>query len=395
MILKELKIANFRNYKSLNIKLSDKINIIYGNNAQGKTNILESIYVLGITKSHRSFIDDDLIMTGEKESKIVGITYKNGMDSLFEIDLNNKKKKYKIDNDEIKKTSDYISNMNIIIFYPEDLEIIKGSPGIRRKFLNLELSQLYNNYYRVLSDYNKLLKIRNDYLKKMQKNIQVDQNYFSILTEYLIDKAVFIYRARNKFIKKINSNASNIFWEIMHLEDFSLKYKTNFDFKDYTEEEIKEQLKAKFDSGINSEIKLGNTLYGPHRDDFEFYLGDKNLKAYGSQGQQRIAVISIKLAEIEIFKNYSKTTPILLLDDVFSELDDEKKNNLLKYIKDDIQTIITTTDLENIDETIIKSAKLFKIESGRVVDELEEVKENEWTTLWCIGYSSLGRIRSC
>lgn len=377
MILKELKIANFRNYKSLNIKLSDRINIIYGNNAQGKTNILESIYVLGITKSHRSFIDDDLIMNGESASKISGNIEKNGINSLFEINLNKTKKKYKIDNDDIKKTSDYISNINIIIFYPEDLEIIKGSPGIRRKFLNLELSQLYNNYYRVLSDYNKLLKIRNDYLKKMQKNIKVDENYFAIITEYLIDKAVFIYRARNKFINKLNSYASNIFFEIMHLEGFNLKYKTNLDLKDYSETEIKEQLKAKFESDKQLEIRLGSTLHGPHRDDFDFYLGENNLKCYGSQGQQRLAVISIKLAEIEIFKNYSKTSPILLLDDVFSELDDEKKNNLLKYINDDIQTIITTTDLENIDDSIIKSSKLFKIEAGKVVEEKEEVEEND------------------
>ena len=377
MFIKELKIVNFRNYKTLDIKLSNHINIIYGNNAQGKTNILESIYVLGITKSHRSFTLEDLIMNGESQAKISGNVEKNGIESLYEINLNTMKKKYKIDSDEIKKTSDYISNMNIIIFYPEDLEIIKGSPDIRRRYLNLELSQLYNNYYRVLNDYNKLLKIRNDYLKKMQKGIKVDENYFMIVSEYLIDKAVFIYRARNKFINKLNSYATKIFWEIMHLEGFNLKYKTNFDFKEYTESEIKEQLKAKFESEKSAEAKSGNTLYGPHRDDFEFYLGNNNLKSYGSQGQQRVAVLSIKLAEIEIFKNYSKTSPILLLDDVFSELDDEKKNNLLKYIKDDIQTIITTTDLENIDDAIIKKSKLFKIESGCVVEKLEEVKEND------------------
>lgn len=377
MFIKELKIVNFRNYKTLDIKLSNHINIIYGNNAQGKTNILESIYVLGITKSHRSFTLEDLIMNGEAQAKISGKVEKNGIESLYEINLNTTKKKYKIDSDEIKKTSDYISNMNIIIFYPEDLEVIKGSPDIRRRYLNLELSQLYNNYYRVLNDYNKLLKIRNDYLKKMQKGIKVDENYFMIVTEYLIDKAIFIYRARNKFINKLNSYATKIFWEIMHLEGFNLKYKTNFDFKEYTESEIKEQLKAKFESEKSAEVKSGNTLYGPHRDDFEFYLGNNNLKSYGSQGQQRVAVLSIKLAEIEIFKNYSKTSPILLLDDVFSELDDEKKNNLLKYINDDIQTIITTTDLENIDDAIIKKSKLFKIESGCVVEKLEEVKEND------------------
>lgn len=377
MILKQLNIANFRNYKSLDIKLSPRINIIYGNNAQGKTNILESIYVLGITKSHRSFIDEDLIMNGENESKVSGNIKKNGITSLFEINLKQKSKKYKIDNNVVRKTSDYISNMNIIIFYPEDLEIIKGSPGIRRKFLDLELSQLYNNYYRVFSDYNKLLKIRNDYLKKLQKNEKPDMNYFSIITEYLIDKAVFIYRARNKFINKINYYASKIYLEIMNLEGFHLKYKPNLEFNEFSEVEIKEQLKEKFQQEIMSEIRVGSTLYGPHRDDFEFYLKDSNLKSYGSQGQQRLAIISIKLAEIEIFKNYSKTSPILLLDDVFSELDDEKKNNLLKYINDDIQTIITTTDLENIDASIIKSAKIFKIEAGMVVEEKEEVEEND------------------
>ena len=183
MFLKQLKIANFWNYKTLDIKLYNHINIIYGNNAQGKTNILESIYVLGITKSHRSFTLEDLIMNGESQAKISGIIEKNNMESFFEIILSTKKKKYMIDSDEIKKTSDYISNMNIIIFYPEDLEIIKGSPDIRRRYLNLELSQLYNNYYRVLNDYNKLLKIRNDYLKKMQKGIKVDENYFMIITE--------------------------------------------------------------------------------------------------------------------------------------------------------------------------------------------------------------------
>lgn len=377
MFIKELKIVNFRNYKTLDIKLSKHINIIYGNNAQGKTNILESIYVLGITKSHRSFTLEDLIMNGESQAKISGIIEKNNMESFFEIILSTKKKKYMIDSDEIKKTSDYISNMNIIIFYPEDLEIIKGSPDIRRRYLNLELSQLYNNYYRVLSDYNKILKIRNDYLKKMQKGIKVDENYFMIISEYLIQKSIFIYRARNKFINKLNSYAEKIFWEIMHIEGFHLKYRTNFELKEYSENEIKEQLKSKFESEKSNEVKAGNTLYGPHRDDFEFYLGNNNLKSYGSQGQQRVAVLSIKLAEIEIFKNYSKTSPILLLDDVFSELDDEKKNNLLKYINDDIQTIITTTDLENIDETIIKKAQLFKIESGSVVEKLEEVKEND------------------
>jgi len=159
----------------------------------------------------------------------------------------------------------------------------------------------------------------------------------------------------------------------MNLSNFKINYKTNFEFKEFNEIEIRELLKSKYETEKNNEIRLGNTLYGPHRDDFEFTLDNNDLKSFGSQGQQRIAVLAIKLAEIEIFKNYSKTTPILLLDDVFSELDDQKKNNLLKYINSDIQTIITTTDLENIDKKIIDVSKIFKIENGNIVEIKEEV----------------------
>lgn len=377
MILKTLKITNFRNHKSLNLSFSDNINIIYGKNGSGKTNILESIYFLGITKSHRALMDEDLIKRGEECFKIIGGIKKETLENIYEINFSKNKKEYFIDSDKVKKVSDYISKLNIIIFYPEDLNLIKGAPGVRRKFLDLELSQLYNTYYKVLNDYNKLLKIRNEYLKKMQKKEMVDNNYFEIITEYLINKAIFIYRARNKFINKINEYVGDIYLDIMKLPNFSLQYKPNIELEEYTEVFIKDKLKSKYKEEIEREVKLGTTLYGPHRDDLEFYLDNENLELYGSQGQQRLAVLSIKLAEIEIFKNHTKTNPILLLDDVFSELDDEKKNNLLKYIGQNIQTIITTTDLENIDKQILNSSKLFEISSGKLISIKGDVKENE------------------
>lgn len=362
MYISNLKLSNFRNYKTLNINLDKNINIIIGNNGEGKTNLLESIYVLGLTKSHRSFIDNNLIRNNCDSCKIKAKLNKDNYKSELEIILENKNKILKIDKQIINKNSDYISNMNIIIFYPEDLELIKGSPAARRRFLNLELSQLNRNYLIILNDYNKLLKMRNDYLK----NNYIDENYLNILTDYLIDKAISIYKTRKKFIDKLNDIINNVYFDIAKLSNFNIKYKTSIELDNLNYEELKSKLKNKFKDVYNQEIKFKNTLIGPHRDDLEFFLGDLNLKLYGSQGQKRVAVLSLKIGEINIFKKYKEQTPILLLDDVFSELDQKKKNNLLKYINDNIQVIITTTDVKNISKKILKDANVIKIKEGKI-----------------------------
>ena len=376
MILKKIELLNFRNYEKLSTRFYKGINIIYGDNAQGKTNLLESIYVLGITKSHRSFIDNSLIKNSMNRASISGTINNGGLDVNLKVIIDNKKKLLKIDNSTIKKVSDYISNMNIIIFYPEDLELLKGSPQIRRKYFNLELSQLYSNYYIVLNEYNKLLKIRNEYLKKMCKNINVDKYYFDILTNYLVDKAIIIMKIRNKYIEKINNYCESIFSDIMKIKNFKIKYIPSIDVNFSDDEKNKILLKNLYDEKLNYDIKMCSTTFGPHKDDFEFLLDEYNLKNYGSQGQQRIAVLCLKLAEIQIFKKFKNTTPILLLDDVFSELSDDKKNNLMKYISKDIQTIITTTELNNLDKKLVKKSKLFKIENGKLI-KVKEVKDNE------------------
>ncbi len=376
MILKKIELTNFRNYEHLSTRFYKGINIIYGDNAQGKTNLLESIYVLGITKSHRSFIDNNLIKDNKKRAIINGSINKGSLDINLNITIENNKKMLKIDNNNIRKVSDYISNMNIIIFYPDDLELLKGSPKERRKYFNLELSQLYSNYFIVLNDYNKLLKMRNEYLKNINFKQNVDMNYFDILTNYLIDKAIILIKMRSKYIEKVNTYCETIYKDIMNLDNFNIKYvpSVTIDLKD--DAKSKEILKKVYDDNLNYDIKMSSTNYGPHKDEFEFLLGDKNLKLFGSQGQQRIAVLCLKLSEIEIFKKYKETTPILLLDDVFSELSDDKKNNLLKYISKDIQTIITTTELSNLDPKFIKKSKLFKIEAGSLI-KIKEVKDNE------------------
>jgi len=371
MVLNELQLVNFRNYDSLKIKLNPHVNIFYGNNAQGKTNLLESIYVLGLTKSHLLTLENSIIKDNKTQCKIKGIVKKNNINTKLEISIVDNIKNLKIDNNQIKKISDYIiSSLNIIFFYPEDLEIIKGSPNIRRNFLNINLSQLSDNYLKILTEYNKLLKIRNEYLKKMNKNIPVDNTYFQIITNYLIDKAVIIYKMRSKFIDKINENCEKIFYKITSLKGFKVIYVSNFCNDIST---IKEDLLKKLNKNIKKEIKLGTTLYGPHRDELEFYLEEKNLKQYGSQGQKRLAVLSMKLAEIEIFKQYKGENPILLLDDVFSELDDIKKNKIIQYLSNNIQVIITTTDLKKINKKKFEKLSIFKIKNGEVIKK-EEVE---------------------
>lgn len=376
MILKKINLINFRNYQHLSTRFYKGINIIYGDNAQGKTNLLESIYVLGITKSHRSFIDNHLIKSNEKRAIISGSINNGGLDINLSVTIENNKKFLQLDNSQIKKVSDYISNMNIIIFYPDDLELLKGSPQIRRKYFNLELSQLYSNYYIILNDYNKLLRMRNEYLKKINNNSNGDMKYFDILTDYLIDKAIILMKMRYKYVEKVNAFCGNIYKDIMGIEGFNIKYLPSIiiDIKD--DIKSKKILRDFFTNHLNYDIRMSSTSFGPHKDDYEFLLEKHNLKVYGSQGQQRIAVLSLKLAEIEIFKRYKSSTPILLLDDVFSELSDDKKNNLLKYISKDIQTIITTTELSSLDKKLVKKSKLFKIDSGNLI-KVKEVKDNE------------------
>lgn len=365
MILKKLELINFRNYNKINLEFSKRLNIIYGDNAQGKTNILEGIYVLCLTKSHRPYVDDNLIKTGENFLKVNGKFESEVLDKEQEIIIGDKGKNLTINNQKIRKINEYIKNSNIIIFYPEDLNLIKGSPGERRRYLNIELSQLYNEYIINLNDYNKLLKIRNDYLKKLKLNLSVDNSYFNIITNYLIDKSELIYKTRVKYFNKINEICKSIYKEISGYDNFKIIYKPNFIPKDNYKEEMKNLFKEKY----FEEVKSGNTIIGIHKDDFIYEINGDNLKEFGSQGQQRMAILSHKLSEIQLFEIEKGEMPILLLDDVFSELDDKKKNLLLKYIDKNMQVIITTTDLNNIDEKTIESAKLFKIKNGSLEED--------------------------
>jgi len=376
VIIKNISIKNFRNYDNLELDFSDRVNIFIGNNAQGKTNLLESIYVLAITRSHRMNIDNTLIKENEIYTKIKGEILKRNEKLKLEVLINEKGKCVKINNNIIRKISEYISKLTVIIFCPDDLEIVKGSPNVRRKFLNIEIGQLDNRYLSILNDYNKLLKTKNEYLKNIDINNKKDE-YLDVLNEQLVDKAVKIYIARNEFLNNLEKYSKTIFKDIFGKGKFKIIYKPNIDLKTFEEKEIRSVLLEKLKSNIKRDIIQGTTTFGPHRDDFEFKLDENEIREYGSQGQQRLAVLCIKLAETHIFKEKSGEYPILLLDDVFSELDESKKNNIIKYLnKDmiikylnkDMQIFITTTEINVIDSKIIETAKIYLIKEGKIAE---------------------------
>ena len=371
MIIKNIKLVNYRNYNSLNLDFNDKINIIIGNNAQGKTNILESIYVLALTKSYDKAVDKNLIMFNEKFLKINGLVNINSYNKNFEVLINESYKKVKINNNEISKMKDYISKINVILFTPDDINIFKDSPGSRRRLLNIELSQIFSEYVDLYNKYNVILKQRNEYLKSNN----INKLYLDIINDKFVDLAISIINYRLNYINEINNYIKGIFYDITNINDLEIKYITNIEFNE-DKEVMKDKFLSKLNDNYEREKLYGNSLYGPHRDDFSFFLTNKDLSIYGSQGQLRCAMISYKLSELEIFNKYKKEYPILLLDDVFSELDLTKRNNIIKYLKDDIQTIITTTDIDMIDRQIVSKAKIITIDNGKVIKQ-EGMVNNE------------------
>ena len=366
MYLSKIELSHFRNYKKEKVKLSSTINIFIGDNAQGKTNILESIYILALTKSHRVGFENNIIENGYEACKISGSLRDN--DSLKDMSLlvNIENKKVFINDKEVKKIADYISNLNVIMFCPNDLDIIHGSPQVRRNLLNIQISQLYPFYVNYLNEYNRLLKNRNEYLKQMNINGITDNRYLDIINEKLVDRGASIYLYRKKYLDYINSKIGDIYKNIIDIKNLNVVYENNIDITDFDVESIKKVFLKKLNSNLKREMMQGMTLFGPHRDDFSFYIKDNNLKYYGSQGQQRLAIISFKLAEVGLFIEEKNTSPILLLDDIFSELDIKKRNMLIKYIPEEVQTIITTTDLKNIQKRVISKAKIFIVENGKI-----------------------------
>ena len=365
MEIRQLNLIQFRNYKRLEVKLSPSMNILIGENAAGKTNILEAIEVLSLTKSHRAS-DSSLIMDKKNLMKVKGTIQVDHITRKLEVECNLEGKKTKINGTNIVRIGDYIAALNTILFSPDDIEIVKGSPSIRRNLLNMELSQISKAYLSSYNQYNKLLKTRNEYLKILYTNHIGDEKYLSILTEKLVEKAVLIYQTRYHYIQRINQIISDVFHDIHSPLSLQIQYESNVLFSSFEEDKMKEELLKTYQKHYQKERNYGMTLYGPHRDDFTFLLDGKDLKIYGSQGQQKAAILAYKLSCIPIFEEQTGTKPVLLLDDVFSELDGKKQNKLLKYIGKDIQSIITTTDVKQIRKSLLDEATIFKVISGTV-----------------------------
>lgn len=361
MRITKIKLKNYRNYNNLEIDLNDNINIIIGDNAQGKTNLLESIYVLGVTKSFFAGSDKNLIMFNNKASTIKGELINNSGKVNLEVLINENGKVVKINNKEKKKLSDYISLLNVIIFNSDSIRIFKDSPTSRRKYFNIEISQINRKYLKILSDYNTILRQRNEFLKVMNTDKKSDLMYLDVLNNEYVNLSIEIYNYRMKFVCDINKYLNIIFESITGYGDIKLRYVSNFSNLN------KEDFIAKLNDNLSRDIQYKMTFLGPNRDDFNFMLGDKNLLLYGSQGQIRSAILALKLSEVKLFTDATLDSPILLLDDMFSELDIDKRNNILKYLDCNIQTIITTTDIKNINNKLKQNANVYEIKEGKII----------------------------
>ena len=361
MFIKRLQMLNYRNYNALDIELCPNVNVFMGDNAQGKTNILEAIYYCAFAKSHRTSKDKELINWNGEHAFISVDVGRERLDKRIDISiLKDGKKSIRINKIKIKKIGELFGNFNVVMFSPEDLRIIKDSPGVRRKFIDMELCQLNPKYYYNLVQYNKVLNERNILLRNRSTSSEMLEIYDMQLVEFGYN----IIRDRIKYIESLNKYAEKI-----HSDITSGKEKINFKYistiKDL--ENIKENFYTLLEKNRSKDCDRGITSIGPHRDDFFVYINDIDTKSYGSQGQQRTAVLTMKFSSLEIIKELTGEFPVLLLDDVLSELDFNRKKYILSKIGQ-IQTIITCTGIEDLYEYLDEKAKVFKVKNGEIVN---------------------------
>lgn len=360
MIIRSLELSNFRNYEKLNISFSPDVTILYGDNAQGKTNVLEALYTASTTKSQKGSKDKDMIKFNESESHI-RMTVEDG-DIERRIDMHLKSTKQKgvaIDGIPIRKASELYGIMNIISFSPDDLGIIKEGPAERRRFIDMELCQLDKLYMHNFSGYNRALDQRNNLLKQISFNAEL-KGTLNVWDEQLINFGEYLIEKRGLFIKEISDIASKIHSIITeNKETLEIQYLPSTD---------KESFRNELLSSREKDIILKMTNVGPHRDDMIFMVNGQDARKYGSQGQQRTAALTLKLAEIELVKEKTGKNPVLLLDDVLSELDRNRQNKLLENISG-VQTIVTCTGLEEFIKNRIKYDKVYRVTAGTITEE--------------------------
>ncbi|MBU1144455.1 MAG: DNA replication/repair protein RecF [Firmicutes bacterium] len=366
MKIKKITLTNFRNYQKQTIELGSGINFIIGANGEGKTNFLEAIYFLALAKSYK-VNDIDTLKYGEDFAKIQASIETN--DRLVELTMivSEMGKKALINQQEMKRLSEYIGKLNVVSFLPEDMNLVKGSPRERRYFIDLFLGQIDKNYLNNLTKYKYILRQRNELLKKIAEAEKKDEVLLDVLTEQLAESAYLIMERRVQFIQEINELAKKMYYKLSEKEElFEIQYQPSIQG-----EKINSFLKSKYKTDIYSKM----TNFGPHRDDYDFSLGEYLAKNHASQGEQRMIVLALNMALGEMVFLLKKERPIFLLDDVFSELDAKRQNKLIDYLlQSNEQTIITTTSINEIKENILKQAKIFKVTQGYIKEERQNGK---------------------
>lgn len=356
MNITKIELINFRNYTKKSFDNFSNLNIIIGKNGIGKTSIIESIYLGSLAKSFKTNNELSIIKEGKDFFKIKVYYFDYGPKKNLELFLDKTGKTTRINSKTQKKLSDFISQYRIIMLSPDELKLIKSSPNIRRNYLNIQLSQLHKEYIHYLNNYTTLIKNKNDYLKKLMLNSNLDTRFLDVLDEQIVETGLKIYQFRNNYINEINENISDIFKNYIKNQKISIKYESDYHLND------KDKLINTLKRNRNKEINLGMTNFGIHRDDFTFYQNDNNAKEYSSQGIQKLIVLAMKLSEVTIFIKKYNIYPILLLDDLFSELDEKNRNNIFKSLDKSIQIFITTTDLKNINKKIVEKAKIYNLD---------------------------------
>ena len=363
MIIKSIELTNFRNYDSLSLEFDKGTNILYGDNAQGKTNVLEAIYLSSITKSHKGSKDQDIIKFGENEAHLRTYLEKDG--DTYKVDMHLRRSGSKViavNGQKLKKAAGLLGLLNVVFFSPEDLSIIKNGPSERRRFIDMELCQLDSFYLYNLNNYNKIVNQRNKLLKDIYTNYSL-KDTLDIWDSQLISYGSKIIERRVAFINQLNEIIYDIDKKLSgDKEEILIKYEPNVLIEDF---------EKKLKQNQEKDIKLKMTTVGPHRDDICIDVNGIDIRKFGSQGQQRTAALSLKLSEIELVKKITKDTPVLLLDDVLSELDSNRHKYLLDSIGN-IQTIITCTGLDDFVNDRFEINKVFKVSNGKKVGGNDE-----------------------
>ncbi len=371
MRIAKLSLRNYRNYESCTLSFQEGIHLIVGKNAQGKTNLLEAIAYLSTTRSHRTHDDSDLIQEGKASFVLNAVIQKKKRLLEERVTLNAQGKNLFLNRNAIKRVSDFIGEFNAVLFCPDDMSLFQASPRVRRRFIDMELSKLSKSYTRTLNEASKLLKERNAYLKQES----MDENYLQIVTERLIDLQVIIIRQRQHFLQDLLKNCKN-FYESLSQDQTSLSFHYHC-CVNYSEDEavLKQRLWDKYEKNKERDRFLKQTTSGIHKEDFMFLINDRELSSYASQGQKRSVLLAMKIGMVSMIHSLIHEYPVLLLDDVFSELDEDRKLKLLQSLPADVQIFISTAELSDVPIVKDRLFVLWRVSQGTVTLE-REIKED-------------------